>query len=63
MSDYNRSEQLKELHNKRKAITQEKVDKLYDIMADKTNVTGADYASITNRELTINTKGCFPTKV
>lgn len=27
MSDYNRSEQLKELHNKRKAITQEKVDK------------------------------------
>ena len=43
--------------------TQEKVDKLYDIMADKTNVTGADYASITNRELTINTKGCFPTKV
>ena len=27
MSDYNRSEQLKELHSKRKAITQEKVDK------------------------------------
>lgn len=43
--------------------TQEKVDKLYDIMADKTNVTGADYASITNRELTLNTKGLFPNKV
>ena len=43
--------------------TQEKVDKLYDIIASKTNVTGADYTSITNRELTINTKGCFPTKV
>lgn len=43
--------------------TQEKVDKLYGIMASKTNVTGADYTSITNRELTINTKGCFPTKV
>lgn len=43
--------------------TQEKVDKLYDIMASKTNVTGADYTSIINRELTINTKGCFPTKV
>ncbi|MPM23622.1 hypothetical protein SDC9_70096 [bioreactor metagenome] len=27
MSDYNRTEHLKELHNKRKAITQEKVDK------------------------------------
>ncbi|AFS77633.1 putative transposition regulatory protein [Gottschalkia acidurici 9a] len=27
MSDYNRSEHLKELHSKRKAITQEKVDK------------------------------------
>lgn len=43
--------------------TQEKVDKLYDIMASKTNITGADYESITNRELTINTKGLFPTKV
>ena len=43
--------------------TQEKVDKLYDIMASKTNITGADYTSIINRELTINTKGCFPTKV
>lgn len=27
MSDYNRTEHLKELHNKRKIITQEKVDK------------------------------------
>ena len=27
MSNYNRTEHLKELHNKRKAITQEKVDK------------------------------------
>ena len=27
MSNYNRSEHLKELHSKRKAITQEKVDK------------------------------------
>lgn len=27
MSDYNRTEHLKELHSKRKAITQEKVDK------------------------------------
>ncbi|NFS22099.1 DUF6262 family protein [Clostridium botulinum] len=27
MSDYNRKEHLKELHNKRKAITQDKVDK------------------------------------
>ena len=27
MSEYNRTEQLKELHSKRKAITQEKVDK------------------------------------
>lgn len=27
MSNYNRKEHLKELHNKRKAITQEKVDK------------------------------------
>lgn len=27
MSSYNRSEHLKELHNKRKALTQEKVDK------------------------------------
>lgn len=27
MSDYNRSEHLKKLHSKRKAITQEKVDK------------------------------------
>ena len=43
--------------------TQEKVDKLYDIMASKTNITGADYESITNRELTINTKGLFPNKV
>lgn len=27
MSDYNRAEHLKELHSKRKAITQEKIDK------------------------------------
>lgn len=27
MSDYNRSEHLKELHSKRKAMTQEKIDK------------------------------------
>lgn len=43
--------------------TQDKVDKLYDLMTSKTAVTGADYESITNRELTLNTKGCFPTKV
>ena len=43
--------------------TQDKVDKLYDLMTGKTTLTGTDYESITNRELTINTKGEFPTKV
>lgn len=43
--------------------TQDKVDKLYDMMAERSNITGTDYESITNRELTLNTKGLFPTKV
>lgn len=43
--------------------TQEKVDRLYDIITEKSGITGIDYESITSRELTINTKGCFPTKV
>lgn len=43
--------------------TQDKVDKLYELMTGKTTLKGTDYESITNRELTINTKGEFPTKV
>lgn len=32
-------------------------------MTGKTTLKDTDYESITNRELTINTKGEFPTKV
>lgn len=43
--------------------TQEKVDKLYDIVTEKAGLTGTDYESITNRELTLNAKGLFPNKI
>ena len=43
--------------------TQEKVDTLYDMITAKSELTGTDYESIANRELTLNTKGCFPNKV
>lgn len=43
--------------------TQDKVDKLYELMTEHSTITGTDYESITNRELTLNTKGLFPTKV
>jgi transposase-like protein len=43
--------------------TQEKVDELYNIMSDRTNITGTDYDSIVTRELKLNTKGLFPSKV
>ena len=41
----------------------DKVDRLYELVSDTTGVTGTDYESITNRELTLNTKGLFPKKV
>lgn len=41
----------------------DKADKLYDLVSDKIGITGADYESVTNRELTLNTKGLFPKKV
>ena len=43
--------------------TQEKVDTLFDMITAKSELTGTDYESIANRELTLNTKGCFPNKV
>lgn len=43
--------------------TNDKVYKLYDIMTGKHDIKDADYKSITNRELKLNTKGEFPTKV
>lgn len=46
-----------------KLTTADKVDRLYDLVSDKIAVTGTDYESITNRELTLNTKGLFPKKV
>lgn len=43
--------------------TAEKVDKLGEIMSAKMDTSGTDYESITNREMTLNTKGLFPNKV
>lgn len=43
--------------------TMEKVEKLEDILAEQMDTTGANYEGITNREITLNTKGLFPTKV
>lgn len=43
--------------------TAEKVDKLGEIMSAKIDTSGTDYESITNREMTLNTKGLFPNKV
>ena len=43
--------------------TQEKVEAIYKLVTSNTGINDTSYKAITNRELTINTKGRIPKKV
>ena len=51
------------LRKNKELTVYEKVDKLYEIIQDQHITVDALYEDIKNRELKINTKGCFPNKV
>lgn len=46
-----------------KLSTQEKVEAIYKLITSNTGINDTSYKAITNRELTINTKGRIPKKV
>lgn len=51
------------LRKNKELTVYEKVDKLYEIIQDQHITVDTLYEDIKNRELKINTKGCFPNKV
>lgn len=51
------------LEKNSKLTTQEKINQLYDIITEKAEMLNTTYEEITNRELSLNTKGFFPKKI